>query len=139
MIDKLAEDIPTEVIESTCLFKQTDIFKFERCGHENPVHRASPFIALQGGKNNWQASLREDLLDTSSDGEYYCAKCESRKYGMKATVTQYPEVLVVYFHQDIELLLGSIFEIKKPVSCGRDVTIQRYRAEVIHDLGLERT
>ena len=50
MIEKLAEDTPKEVIESACLVKQTDIFKFDSCEDENPMHRASPFIALQGSK-----------------------------------------------------------------------------------------
>ena len=131
MIEKLAEDIPKDILESTCLVKQTDIFKFERCGHENPIHRVSPFISLQGDKRNWQVSLREYLLDTTYEGDYYCEKCGSREHGTKSTETQYPEVLVVYFHQEIELLLESIFEVKKPVSYGWPVTIQQYRAEVI--------
>ena len=78
MVEKLAEDIPKDVLESTCLVKQTEIFKFERCGHENPIYRVSPFISLQGDKRYWQVNLQEYLLDTSSNGEYYCVKCESR-------------------------------------------------------------
>ena len=46
-------------------------------------------------------------------------------------MTQYPEVLVVYFHQEIELLFDSIFEVKKRVNFVRDEIIKRYRAEVI--------